>query len=200
MPYKNEYAARINQPGKYKAIRRQNNKFGNGIDALFGIKKDGKTELQAIRFRTGRFKNMKQVKEWLKKHGHKPIKVESPVKESLFDEKFDILMEELFNESKIYTNIAHDNPESVIWILNNGTIETAKMDDGLDHEDLWKDIFSKSYRGRFDPATKEVSVVPPDFKHHIHSSIIEKLKEKFGSDIKIIEFGGETYQYNPVID
>jgi hypothetical protein len=99
MPYKNEYAARLNQPSKYTTVRRQNNKFGNGIDALFGIKKDGGTELQAIRFRTSVFKDKQQVKNWLKKHDYKPIRLESPLLESLFNQTFNILMEELDAET-----------------------------------------------------------------------------------------------------
>jgi len=69
MPYPNEHAARINDPGKYKRIRRQNNKFGPGIHALFGVPKegDGGMELQAIRFDRSKF-TPKQAKKWLKDH------------------------------------------------------------------------------------------------------------------------------------
>lgn len=66
MPYPNEHAVRLNPPGKYERIRRQNDKFGSGIDAIFGIKA-GKTELQALRFDAGKF-SVSQVRAWLKAH------------------------------------------------------------------------------------------------------------------------------------
>ena len=38
-PYPMEHAARLHAPGRYKTFRRQKNKFGKGIDAIWGIKK-----------------------------------------------------------------------------------------------------------------------------------------------------------------
>ena len=70
MPYPNEHAARINDPGKYEKIRRVNDKFGSGIDALFGIGKDGKSEVQAIRFNKKKF-TAEEAKKWLSEHDYK---------------------------------------------------------------------------------------------------------------------------------
>ena len=70
MPYPNEHAMRLNPPDKYKRIRRQNDKFGSGIDAIFGVTKDGKTELQAIRFDKSKF-TPEQAKKWLEDHDYK---------------------------------------------------------------------------------------------------------------------------------
>jgi len=70
MPYPNEHAIRLNPPGKYERIRRQNDKFGSGIDALFGVTSDGKTEVQAIRFDKSKF-TVEQAKKWLKDHDYK---------------------------------------------------------------------------------------------------------------------------------
>ena len=70
MPYPNEHAMRLNQPDKYKRIRRQNDKFGPGIDAIFGVTEDGKTELQAIRFDKSKF-TPEQAKKWLEDHDYK---------------------------------------------------------------------------------------------------------------------------------
>jgi hypothetical protein len=75
MPYPNEHAARLTDPGKYKRFARQNDKFGVGIDAIFGILPDGKTELQAIRFSKKKF-TIEQVRSWLSEHKHSAIKVE----------------------------------------------------------------------------------------------------------------------------
>lgn len=75
MPYPNEHAARINSPDKYKSIRRENNKFGDGIDVIWGIPEEGGTEIQAIRFNRTKF-TPAQAKAWLKKHAYKPIEFE----------------------------------------------------------------------------------------------------------------------------
>ncbi len=71
MPYPTEHAARIEDPGKYKTFNRVNNKFGSGIDAIFG-KKDANSpmELQAIRFDKTKF-TPAQAKAWLKDHKQK---------------------------------------------------------------------------------------------------------------------------------
>ena len=52
-PYPNEHACRLQSPDKYKRIRRQNNwrrSNGKRIDAIWGVKKDNTTELQAMRY------------------------------------------------------------------------------------------------------------------------------------------------------
>jgi HK97 family phage prohead protease len=51
-PYPNEHACRLNDPGKYKKMRRQNNwrkHEGKRIDVIWGIKSNGDTEIQALR-------------------------------------------------------------------------------------------------------------------------------------------------------
>ncbi len=75
MPYPNEHAARIENPDKYEKTRRENNKFGEGIHAIWGILKGGKTELQAIRFDKTKF-TVEQAKKWLNEHDYKPIAFE----------------------------------------------------------------------------------------------------------------------------
>lgn len=75
MPYPNEHAARLKDPKQYIRIRRENDKFGDGIHAIWGILvKDGKetAEVQAIRFDVKKF-TVKEAKKWLKEHDHKPI-------------------------------------------------------------------------------------------------------------------------------
>jgi hypothetical protein len=80
MPYSGEHAARIHDPGKYARIRRENDKFGPGIDAIWGIPRKGATELQAIRFDAKRY-TAAQAKAWLKAHNYSPIRFE-PASES----------------------------------------------------------------------------------------------------------------------
>lgn len=75
-PYPNEHACRLNDPNKYNAFRRNNNRFGEGIHAIFGRKKsDGKSELQALRFDKTKF-TVTQAKKWVKDHDYKCIEFE----------------------------------------------------------------------------------------------------------------------------
>ena len=61
MPYKGEMACRLEDPGKYKEIRRKNNEQksdGKPIDVLYGIlEKDGKrtSEIQSLRYKTDKW-------------------------------------------------------------------------------------------------------------------------------------------------
>ncbi len=80
-PYANEHAARINDPDKYAKIRRQNDKFGDGIHALWGVLDNGKTEVQAIRFDKGQF-TAAEAKQWLKDNDYKPMEFEEAAAKS----------------------------------------------------------------------------------------------------------------------
>ncbi len=79
-PYLGEHAARLNDPDKYDKIRRQNDKFGEGIDAIWGVDKEGKTEIQAIRFDSSKF-TAEEAKKWLEDHDMKPTEFEEAKKE-----------------------------------------------------------------------------------------------------------------------
>lgn len=72
MPYEAEHAARISNPDKYAKFRRENDKFGKGIDVIWGITDAGKTEIQSIRFDASKF-SATEAKKWLKDHDYKPI-------------------------------------------------------------------------------------------------------------------------------
>lgn len=80
-PYPGEHAARIHDPASYDHFRRENDKFGKGIDVIWGIKTDGTTEVQAIRFDAKKFTPAK-AKKWLKDHDYKPIQFEEATKEA----------------------------------------------------------------------------------------------------------------------
>jgi len=70
-PYPNEHAARLTDPAQYDSFRRKNNDFGDGIDAIYGIK-SGKSELQAIRFSKNKF-TVAEAKKWLADNDYKPM-------------------------------------------------------------------------------------------------------------------------------
>jgi HK97 family phage major capsid protein/HK97 family phage prohead protease len=73
-PYPNEHAARLTDPDQYDSIRRVNDEFGAGIDAIYGIK-EGTSELQAIRFDADRF-TPAEAREWLSEHDFDPMMFE----------------------------------------------------------------------------------------------------------------------------
>ena len=73
-PYPNEHAARLTDPDQYDRIRRVNDEFGAGIDAIYGVKNDT-AELQAIRFDADRF-TPAEAREWLSEHDYDPIEFE----------------------------------------------------------------------------------------------------------------------------
>lgn len=73
-PFPNEHACRLVDPAKYEKFRRQNNKFGEGVHAIWGIKA-GKTELQAIRFDKAKF-TVSSAKKWASDHDYRCIQFE----------------------------------------------------------------------------------------------------------------------------
>jgi hypothetical protein len=76
MPYPGYHSARIQDPDKYPKKRYGKDKFGTGIDVIWGITDTGKTEVQAIRFDKTLF-TPEEARAWLKKHPeHKVISFE----------------------------------------------------------------------------------------------------------------------------
>jgi hypothetical protein len=67
-PYANEHACRIMDPDQFPKKRRENNKFGEGVHAIWGIK-DDKAHLQAIRFDSSKF-TAEAAKKWAKNHDY----------------------------------------------------------------------------------------------------------------------------------
>ena len=68
-PYPSEHAARQHAPTAYTAIRRRNNAFGSGIHAYYGIRADGKAEVQSIHFDASTF-TPAAAKQWLTAHNY----------------------------------------------------------------------------------------------------------------------------------
>jgi len=66
-PYPAEHACRLEDPDKFDRFRRQNDKFGEGIHAIWGIKGSNPVELQAIRFSADKF-TADEAREWCKEH------------------------------------------------------------------------------------------------------------------------------------
>ena len=71
MPFPNEHAARQTEPTGYKTYRRGAPKgFPEGVNAIYGIKEDGGTEIQSIRFAKDKW-TVERAKEWLKRNNFK---------------------------------------------------------------------------------------------------------------------------------
>jgi hypothetical protein len=81
MPYPNEHAARLNEPGKYKSFARQNDKGGAGVDFIFGVLPNGKSEIQAVRFDKEKF-TADEARKWIKDHDMKTIEFEEAIQKS----------------------------------------------------------------------------------------------------------------------
>lgn len=72
-PYPNEHAARIRDPKEFDDFRRQNNKFGDGIHVIWGIK-GRRAYIQSIRFDADKF-SIEEVRRWLKEHDYEPLEL-----------------------------------------------------------------------------------------------------------------------------
>ena len=70
MPFENEHSSRQSNPNKFDKFRRSKNELGSGIDVIFGIRDDGGSEIQSIRFDRKKF-TPQQAAEWLKTHDYK---------------------------------------------------------------------------------------------------------------------------------
>ncbi len=66
-PYPAEHACRLEDPKKYDRFRRQNDSFGDGIHAIWGIKEGKPVELQAIRFNAEKF-TAAEARAWCREH------------------------------------------------------------------------------------------------------------------------------------
>lgn len=86
-PYENEHACHIVNKD-WDKVRRKNNKFGDGIHALFGIKSNI-AELASLRFDSSKF-TASEAKSWCKEHDHKcnPFEPAKQKKSEYSDEYF----------------------------------------------------------------------------------------------------------------
>jgi len=148
MPLKGEHAARINSPSKYDEFRRVNDKFGSGIDVIFGIfTKGGKkiSEIQTIRFDSSKF-TPEQAKKWLKDHEFRPIEFEAAKEVSNNDVNEGCTPCEIFaknsNEEETFELNDKLSFGSVdISITEQDGIEVAELTGIALAEGTWKGLF-----------------------------------------------------------
>lgn len=130
MPYENEHAFRVNDPGKYKYFRRENDAFGDGISVIWGITEDKDVEIQAIRFDKEKW-TIDEARKWMENHKIKAIEIEPAEEQEIqvfprgehiinnkirkFDDEFFKKIIESFNTdslSKPYIDKNHKRAES----------------------------------------------------------------------------------------
>lgn len=127
-PYPNEHAARITDPEKYDEFARKNDEFGAGVDVIYGVK-DGKSEVQAIRFDVKKF-TPDEAKKWLEDHDYTDIIEfeDAEQDEEMKEEKRAVSFEEMFNQlwndammkypMAFFHNIFTDDDGSTYGLLN----------------------------------------------------------------------------------
>ncbi|HOQ61527.1 MAG TPA: hypothetical protein PKZ08_12960, partial [Vicinamibacterales bacterium] len=139
-PYPNEHAARQSDPSKYVRFGRQKDKGGEGVDFIFGVTKDGKTELQSVRFDRSKF-SPEQAKAWLKEH-----KMTVDLEEAKAEEKqIEVKPPESKKEKKSLKDDCEDVSDSIARKLialsrrdvdvADLTAEKEALDDRLDEAD-----------------------------------------------------------------
>jgi hypothetical protein len=74
MPYSHEHAAEQTPVAKCDKFRRENDKFGPGVDVIWCVK-GGKADVQSIRFDAEKF-TPEEARAWLKKHDYSADKFE----------------------------------------------------------------------------------------------------------------------------
>lgn len=72
MPFANQHSARLKSPDSFVRIRTSPDEGGPGIDFLFGVREDGGSEIQSIRFDRTKF-SVAQARKWLMDHDFSPI-------------------------------------------------------------------------------------------------------------------------------
>lgn len=166
MPFVNEHAGRLKSPSDFKDFRRK--KLTDGIDAIYGIKSDGKTEIQSLRFDSLKFTET-QAKEWLKDNNFKPILFEPSIgeeNEMAEDKKKEEI--EMADEVKdVADDIEETKPEEKV--MQKDVYETAE-----EAEERAKEMGGKGSHEMKIEETEEVRFMP----FPTHDEYEQALKEE----------------------
>lgn len=180
MPYPNEHAARFVNPDKrkFRDYRRDNNKFGQGIDVIFGIlrnpKPDGaKTEIQAIRFDASKF-TAAQARKWLKDNGYKPISFEPATKK---EKSHDIDDNYIYKSFPFEVESVEDSAEDNDYVTIKGYAAVFHTPDAVG-DIIHPNAFDKS----LEKFKSENIPIPVTFQHRPDSFIGKISPDKFKLD------------------
>lgn len=120
MPYLNEHAARLIDPEKFDSdsFRRENDKFGDGIHAIFGkLKGENSMTLQAIRFDAEKY-TADEARQWLEAHDYNPIAFEEATKAEKGLSYFIPLQKVIEAKKEVWGIAAIEQPDSSGEILD----------------------------------------------------------------------------------
>ena len=88
-----------------------------------------------------------------------------------------------------YWEIGHTPGNTILWIYLNGKVLAKPCDKGdAVHSDFWPNMQNEDYRGRYEKSTKLCSLMNFQEGRPIPNPILRGLYDKFGNDIKIVEF------------
>lgn len=209
--YLNEHAARLKNPDNFDSFARKNNRFGEGIHAIFGIK-DNKATIQSIRFNKDKY-GVNEAKKWLKEHNYSPISFEPAIQTGRINfGKQDNDVMSLFKDGEGSGNFGHSGrPGEVGGSDSDGGNEGIKNIDGK--SDLsnkandvkkWQDIVKlKEYGIRWNPegdiflpSTSRFRVLMPDNENKYFGSF-KDFKNKIlvplsqGRDVNLTSLNAE---------
>lgn len=136
MPFPNYHTSRQQDPGKYESIRTSKNKFGEGIDVLFGVKKGGSVEVQSIHFLASKF-TVAEARKWLREHNYKTNIVPATGGKAITP-----LQKATKNITKGLTRLCNIIPNPELEKLVDEILETSK---DFTYPDYPNPLYSKPY-------------------------------------------------------
>jgi len=89
------------------------------------------------------------------------------------------------NEPRAYLDIGHKNPDATLW-ATPGKFETAPAGD-QSHMDIWGQAVYDVWRGRYDPATNQVSALA-ETDDPLPTRLVSQLRREFGQNVEIWQF------------
>jgi hypothetical protein len=85
MPYPNEHSARLASPAGFRRFARKKLPGVKGVDAIYGVRPDGKSEIQALRFAKDSY-TVAQARAWLKDHPRFKVMMFEPARKEKANE------------------------------------------------------------------------------------------------------------------
>jgi HK97 family phage prohead protease len=136
-PFINEHACRLMEPGQFDSFRRKNNAGkvdGKRIDHIIGIKKDGSSDLQSIRYPESIWKSSDAKAHCKGRDG----KFESAKKEMIFaiENMKDLSDREFEDKLKTGVKFSGKNAKAIISVLKAAGLRDGDDDGRRDGEEL----------------------------------------------------------------
>jgi hypothetical protein len=134
MPFPNFHTARIVDPDRF--TRFATKELSSGITAIIGIKKDGSTEIQALRGDKNKI-SFEEFKQWIKEHEFKPIELEEAEMKSVSKNNAFSTWVEIDVKKAQESGAGQEEPKTIkiggIISTDNPDLEGDQIDqDGLD--------------------------------------------------------------------